>query len=41
MIIDEIYELLVEAAQNRCVCCGAIIPEGEQVCYLCEGSTKR
>ena len=20
---------------NRCVCCGKIIPEGQQVCYLC------
>ena len=23
---------------NRCVCCGKIIPEGKQVCYIC---TKR
>lgn len=21
---------------NRCVCCGAIIPEGRQVCPTCE-----
>ena len=21
---------------NRCVCCGAIIPEGRQVCPICE-----
>ena len=21
---------------NRCVCCGEIIPEGRQVCRLCE-----
>ena len=21
---------------DRCVCCGAIIPEGRQVCLLCE-----
>ena len=21
---------------NRCVCCGAIIPEGRMVCPLCE-----
>ena len=22
--------------ENRCVCCGAIIPEGRQVCPKCE-----
>lgn len=22
--------------ENRCVCCGAIIPEGRQICYSCE-----
>lgn len=22
--------------ENRCVCCGAIIPEGRMVCPLCE-----
>ena len=22
--------------ENRCVCCGAIIPEGRQVCRECE-----
>lgn len=22
--------------ENRCVCCGEIIPEGRQVCFLCE-----
>ena len=21
--------------ENRCVCCGAIIPEGRQVCPVC------
>ena len=21
---------------NRCICCGEIIPEGRQVCYICE-----
>lgn len=20
---------------NKCVCCGKIIPEGAQVCYIC------
>ena len=29
-------------SDNRCVCCGAIIPEGRQVCYRCEkGKFKR
>lgn len=22
--------------ENRCVCCGSIIPEGQQVCPLCQ-----
>ncbi len=22
--------------ENRCVCCGAVIPEGRMVCPLCE-----
>lgn len=22
--------------ENRCVCCGEIIPEGRQICYSCE-----
>lgn len=21
---------------NTCVCCGAVIPEGKMICYLCE-----
>lgn len=24
--------------ENRCVCCGEIIPEGIQVCYSCMNS---
>lgn len=24
------------AAEDRCVCCGALIPEGRQVCPTCE-----
>lgn len=29
-------------SDNRCVCCGAIIPEGRQVCYKCQrGKFKR
>ena len=26
--------------ENRCVCCDEIIPEGRQVCWSCEHSTK-
>lgn len=26
---------------NRCVCCGAIIPEGRQVCPVCEQKANR
>ena len=26
------------AGENRCVCCGEIIPEGRQVCPRCDGS---
>ena len=22
--------------ENRCVCCGAVIPEGRMVCPICE-----
>lgn len=22
--------------ENRCICCGEIIPEGRQVCIICE-----
>lgn len=25
--------------ENRCVCCGAVIPEGRQVCPACEECT--
>lgn len=24
------------ATENRCVCCGSVIPEGRQVCPVCE-----
>lgn len=42
--MDEIYafntyrgmEIKVAAANNTCVCCGAVIPEGRQVCLACE-----
>lgn len=26
-------------SENRCVCCGEIIPEGRQVCIRCERTT--
>lgn len=26
--------------ENRCVCCGAIIPEGRQICPKCEAGEK-
>lgn len=26
--------------ENRCVCCGEIIPEGNQICKKCEQNTK-
>lgn len=26
--------------ENRCVCCGGIIPEGRQICSKCEQGTK-
>lgn len=26
--------------ENRCVCCGEIIPEGRQVCPSCEAAAK-
>ena len=31
-----IYEGGYRIMENRCVCCGRISPEGEQVCYFCE-----
>ena len=26
---------------DRCVCCGAVIPEGRQVCPICEQKAQR
>ena len=26
--------------ENRCICCGEIIPEGRQVCINCENAVK-
>lgn len=25
-------------SENRCVCCGEIIPEGRQICIICENN---
>ena len=25
--------------EDRCVCCGEIIPEGRQICWRCENAT--
>ena len=30
-----------EKMENRCICCGAVIPEGRQVCRSCEIETKK
>lgn len=27
--------------ENRCVCCGEIIPEGRLSCYICEISVQK
>ena len=34
-LVDYIGKLTIP--ENRCVCCGEIIPEGRQVCPKCEG----
>lgn len=26
--------------EDRCVCCGKIVPEGRQICWNCENHTK-
>lgn len=26
---------------DYCVCCGSEVPEGRQICHLCEESTKK
>ncbi len=36
-LVDALLKLFEGGAtDNRCVCCGAIIPEGRQVCPNCE-----
>lgn len=34
--IDHGLDLRVATKENRCVCCGELIPEGLQVCPKCE-----
>lgn len=31
-----IYNIFLQCVQNRCICCGDIIPEGRQICPTCE-----
>ena len=28
-------------SDDRCICCGAYIPEGRRVCYLCSGDIRQ
>lgn len=28
--------MLIIASEDRCVCCGAPVPEGRMVCWWCE-----
>ena len=37
---DEIGAALAAIGDNKCVCCGALIPEGLQVCRICEEKSK-
>lgn len=36
---DADKNLTIYITEDRCVCCGAIIPEGRQVCVACEKAT--
>lgn len=38
--IGKSVKLCGSHAEERCVCCGDIIPEGRQVCINCENSAK-
>lgn len=37
---DEILHGLDEPKENRCIKCGAIIPEGRHICLTCEGQNE-
>ena len=33
---------IISMTDNTCICCGAVIPEGRQICWICErGDTMR
>lgn len=34
--LDMAIECLMRKNANKCVCCGDVIPEGRQVCLICE-----
>lgn len=36
--IPVIQQLQLIFSADRCVCCGEIIPEGQQLCYKCMNS---
>ena len=38
---DDEHEETVVDNENRCVCCGEIIPEGRQVCPNCENEVRK
>lgn len=33
------HGIVLQTVQNRCVCCGEIIPEGRQVCWRCSNGS--
>lgn len=35
-ISDDEMKTIRNATENTCVCCGSVIPEGRQVCPVCE-----
>lgn len=37
---DEMCEKAIVDNENRCVCCGKIIPEGRQTCSDCENGVR-
>ena len=32
----KLCDFLIAIRDSKCVCCGAEVPEGRQVCYICE-----
>ena len=37
--VDHGLNIKLAMNENRCVCCGNLIPEGRQVCPKCEGNS--